>query len=103
MDLIRNTGDVGKYVVIDTRLFDSVPSTFEGLMQELTKHPEAVKFGSPGSKDEFFVVMLKDTCAEVALTAYAQHAASFDKEYASAVLDLADRAGPNSPWCKRPD
>lgn len=103
MDLILNAEGAGRFAVVDTRLLDKVPSTFDELMQELAKHPEAVKFGPPGSKDEFFVVMLKDECAEAALTAYAQHAASFDKEYASAVLDLADRAGPNSPWCKRPD
>ncbi len=105
MDLYRNMNNkcLGKYLVVDVRCFDTLPTTPEEVVEELRKHPEAIKFGSPGSKDEFFVLMLKDQCAEDALKAYAQCASSFDKQFADAVLDLADRAGQNNQWCKRPD
>lgn len=37
------------------------------------------------------------------LEAYANAAGVDDPEYADEVREMADRAGPDSQWCKRPD
>lgn len=58
-----------------------------------------------GEEHEFFVIMLKDECAQAALYAYAQ-GAEFrlgDQEWADEVRELARRSGPASPFCKTPD
>ncbi len=86
MDLLRNaTPDGrGKYALIDNRTGEIVESV-------------------PGSRDEFFVLKLKDVNAEAALRAYSASAAAHDPDYARAVAELADRAGPHHPDCKQPD
>lgn len=58
---------------------------------------------APHGPDEFFVIKLKDRHAAIALRAYAASVADFDPEFAAEISDLADRAGPNSPFCKEPD
>lgn len=52
---------------------------------------------------EFFVMRLKDSAASAGLRSYASVARNFDPEYANEVTDLANRAGPYHPNCKRPD
>lgn len=53
---------------------------------------------------EAFVIRLKDKYAACALRAYAI-AADFDGEldYATDVMMLAQRSGPNHPLCRKPD
>lgn len=101
MKLDRNTEGRGKYALVRLRgLSDDVIKA--KVVDELVSG-HVVEFGSAGDENEFFVVKLKDVCAQAALLAYAGKAAEFDVEYANEVLDLARRAGPDSPWCKRPD
>lgn len=53
---------------------------------------------------ECFVIRLKDQYARSGLLGYADAAAADGElEYAREVVDLANRAGPSHPHCKRPD
>jgi hypothetical protein len=53
---------------------------------------------------EFFPIRLKDKYASHALEAYAISAFhDGEQEYAAEIEQLAARAGPNSPFCKKPD
>ena len=62
-----------------------------------------IEFGLPGTKEEFFVIKLKDKHSKAALLAYAESAEFYDKEFAEEVRELAARAGRDNPWCKDPD
>jgi len=62
-----------------------------------------LEHGMPGTKDEFFVIKLKDLHAKAALLAYAKSAEFYDSEYAADIRDLAARAGRDNVWCKFPD
>lgn len=63
-----------------------------------------IEHGAPGTRNEFFVVMLKDENAHGALLAYANEAAcNGDMELSREVKELVKRAGKNSQWCKKPD
>ncbi len=59
--------------------------------------------GVVGTEGEFFAIMLRDTYARAALHAYAIAALADDFHYGVAVDKMAGRAGPASPYCKRPD
>lgn len=52
---------------------------------------------------EFFVIRVKDKYAAIGLEAYAMAAVIDDPEYAEEIMEMAARAGPNSPFCKSPD
>ena len=86
MKLIRNTAadGLGKYTVVNNLSGKTLD-------------------GHPGAEDEFFVIKLKDKHSQAALRAYADSVRDRDPEYAEQVDDLADRAGPSSPFCKDPD
>lgn len=57
-----------------------------------------------GERNEHFVLMLKDRYTRAALLAYAAEAdKDGETEYAKDVMELADRAGPLSPFAKKPD
>jgi hypothetical protein len=59
---------------------------------------------APGEPSEFFVIKLKDRHARAALLAYAASVeARGDFEYEREIIDLANRAGTCSPFCKDPD
>lgn len=60
-------------------------------------------WGRAGTEAEFMLIRLKDKYAAEALEAYAAAAVEDDPEYAGEIRDMANRAGPNSPWCKAPD
>ena len=62
-----------------------------------------IDWGITGTDKEFFLIRLKDKYAEAGLRNYARAAAADDEEYANEVFEMANRAGPNSPFCKRPD
>ena len=83
-----------------------------------------VIFGEPHEKDEFFVLMLRDRFTQGALRGYAAEVRKYAEElrradtyridsksgslpgldrYADWVSELAERAGPDNPWCKTPD
>lgn len=86
MKLIRNTDPdgQGKYTVVNNLTGKTLD-------------------GHPGAEDEFFVIKLKDKHSQAALRAYAASVRDADPEYAGQVDELADRAGPSSPFCKNPD
>jgi hypothetical protein len=107
LDRHINQDGVGKYALIKMRKL----AEYRG-----TVHAPAIKdavnflvergildWGVAGTESEFMVIRLKDAYAAEALEAYAHEAGRFDPEYASEIREMADRAGPNSPWCKKPD
>lgn len=62
-----------------------------------------IDWGQTGTEREFFLIRLKDKYARAALCAYADKAVHDDAEYAEEIMEMACRAGPSSPFCKRPD
>lgn len=122
MKLDRNTnkGGSGKYALVKMRrvrelreALDHQRQTFgqsSDLSYEIVRNSIATlaDFGvlddsEAESEGEFFVIRLRDKYAREALIAYAFAANVDDPEYADEVMALAARAGPNSPFMKRPD
>lgn len=112
MKLDRNVEalDSGKYAVVKLRRLRQIRETepaeqYIRIKRSLDclERAGVLTYGAPGSTDEFFVLMLKDEFAAPALRAYSFEAGSYDVEYADEVNILADRAGLNSPHCKKPD
>lgn len=107
---LDRTGGAGKYAVINLRKLKEAAMRSRGHDSALTNaigtlnDMGLLNYGQPGTPDEHFVIMLKDRHAKAALDAYADSAfAGLDHEYATDVRELADRAGPHSPFCKDPD
>lgn len=104
LDRDINADGKGKYALINLRKLPGARiDTAQDLAAAILANPEAVEFGRIGGPDEFWVIKLKDRHAQEALTAYAVSASADDLEYAVAVEQLASRAGPDSPFCKKPD
>lgn len=104
MKLDRNSaGGQGKYALVNLRKISGQPTTAQELAAAILANPECVEFGAVGSREEFWVIKLKDINADAGLYAYAGKAIERDPEYAAEVAALARRAGPNSPFCKVPD
>jgi hypothetical protein len=112
MKLVRNTTEdgSGKYMLLLTRkldLYRPTASAFEPSpvldAVKLLLDEGVVDDSVPESEGEFFVIRLRDKYARAALLAYSQAAYDDDPEYADEVTELANRAGPNSPFMKRPD
>ncbi len=61
-----------------------------------------IEYGEPGSKEECFVIKLKDKNAPAALDAYAQAAVKTDQELSDDVHELFERAR-RHPSRKQPD
>lgn len=114
MKLDRNivgNGGRGKYAIIKLRELDTY--TEQGAFGEVSKPiADAIKtleeagildWGLEGSEGEFFLIRLKDKYARTALLAYAIGARVDDNEYADEIASMAERAGPRSLFCKRPD
>lgn len=116
MRLDRNkAGSRGKYAVVNlAKLADltkraddigeaaqSLESLLERLGRGFQEERIPVHFAKPGSKYEFFVLMLKDIHSEEALEAYADSVEELDA--ATEIRDLAKRAGRHHPNCKQPD
>jgi hypothetical protein len=103
MKLDRDETGRGKYALVRLRGLPGGPATAESVAAALLEDPSRLVLGEPGSRDEFFAIMLKDANAHPALVAYAARASETDPEYGQAVLGLAARSGPRSPFCKGPD
>lgn len=84
MDRNKNPNGKGKYALLNLR-------------------KNMIEWGCVGDEDEFFVVKLKDKHAKAALEAYANSIREDDEEFADEVMELAMRAGADSPYCKAPD
>lgn len=101
----------GKYALLLLRELDAHDDqkTFGGLPPDISMALETLEkagvidWGTYGSREEFFVIRLKDKNAAEALEAYANEAGKTDPQFADEVRELADRAGPKSPFCKSPD
>lgn len=123
----------GKYALIKTRRIveiekagnDAVAQINSGVRDELIKADRAaitldidvsqaistleaagvLEWGEPGTEGEFFVIKLRDQHARAALWAYADDIGAdlADVEYRKDIRELAFRAGPDSPFCKKPD
>lgn len=103
LDRDTNPDGKGKYVLINLRHLPHSPFNVKELSEMIQVHQVAVEFGEPKTQNEFFPIKLKDKYAQAALKAYADAARPDDPEYADAVEALAKRAGPGSPFCKKPD
>lgn len=86
----------GKYALVNLRNQRRADRDEDGIIQW-------VDDCGPGEEHEFFVIMLKDKHAATALRAYYASIHGDDPEFAAEVLELVDRAGPNSPFCQDPD
>ena len=63
-----------------------------------------VEEDGPGEINEHFVIMLKDRSARAALLGYAKSEREFgNEEFSADVMELANRAGPLHPHCKKAD
>lgn len=115
MKLDRNANDDGggKYALLKIRVLndmransafeDDMPPEISAAIKVLAK-AGVIDWGARGTESEFFVIKLKDENAGRALFEYASSAeGNGDKEYADEVRDMAFRAGPRSPFCKKPD
>ena len=110
MRLIRNiTKDHrGKYGVVRMLRLPDDPGAradVDYALRTLERHG-MMEWGEPKTEGEFFVLMLKDVYAGPALKAYALALTddeAGDVAYGKDVAELMDRAGTNSPFCKRPD
>lgn len=116
MRLDRNNGGQGKYAIVNMRKLREMTThekdPFGRLGNELRtaldilERRGILEYGEEDSKEEFFVIKLKDRFAAVALNAYAAALSGeklFDIDYAADIRELAGRAGESSPWCKTPD
>lgn len=111
LDRDINADGLGKYAVINLRKLREMCSSnpFLHWSPEVANALQtlddigAIDWGKVGEKDEFFVMKLRDKYAGHALRQYAHAVSCDDPEYAHAVLELANRAGENSLFCKTPD
>jgi predicted transcriptional regulator len=127
MKLERNINGTGrgKYGLIKTRRLAEIDDAAEHQRRNVTgitdmRNQERVRYaisiledagviewGEPGTEGEFFVIKLRDLHARAALTAYcddiAKDSPHHDVEYQKDVRQLSFRAGPDSPFCKKPD
>lgn len=85
------------------RLERNISRDSKGKFAVINLRKNTVEWGEPNTREEFFVIKLKDKYARVALEAYAAAAKFDDPEYAKDVAELAARSGDKNPFCKRPD
>ena len=105
LDRDINADGEGKYALVSLRKFrDLCKDRAIAAAFDLLRDAGIIEIGAVGTIAEAFPIKLRDKYARVALIAYAGMAhACGDSEYASAVLQMAERAGPKSPFCKKPD
>ena len=116
MKLDRNTPERqgrNKYAVVSMRRVATInaeapPATREAVNNALGVLFSAgvLSYGKANSPQEFFVIMLKDRFADMAIGAYALRAMEQGGEFAEFgrdVMKLAERSGVYSPFKKFPD
>lgn len=110
LDRNLNANGMGKYALLKLRKLEEMRSgTFGELPPSVTAaikllEREGILDWGDAPETEFFVIRLKDKYARGPLCEYAT-AAEMDGEweYGKEVRELASRAGPAHPNCKRPD
>lgn len=112
LDRNINGNGRGKYALLLLRQIDNFirpDDPFQRVNQRIVdalrtlEDAGIIDWGLQGTESEFMVFRLKDRYAAEALEAYANEAGRFDPEYADEIREMADRAGPKSPWCKTSD
>jgi len=110
MKLDRNINGAarGKYGLIKTRRIEElrklngcIPANIADALFTLAECGVLDWGATP--ETEFFVMRLKDQYAISGLYSYGLAALKDDPEYGGEVIDLAKRAGPYHPSCKKPD
>lgn len=104
MKLDRNITDdgLGKYALLNLRKLQQCGNHGVEDALALLESLGVLEWGREGSKEEFFVIKLRDMNAPTALYAYAASAALHDIEFADEVAALAERAKLH-PGRKEPD
>lgn len=108
-DRSLNADGLGKYALLKLRNYPKPDAPGrESVDQALSVLSQAgmLDMGYVGTESEFFLMRLKDKYSLKALLAYQRAVCDdepTDTEYAQEILDMANRAGPNSQWCKKPD
>jgi hypothetical protein len=107
LDRNINSDGMGKYALIKLRNYPARLNA-QGRARvddalSILQDFKMLDFGNVGSESEFMVIKLKDKYARVALVAYSEAALLDDPEYATEIAEMAERSGPASPWCKKPD
>lgn len=107
MRLDRTANGRNKYAILNMRKVEALPEiekrAAEAAMKALAD-AGILDFGPAGTESEFFVIRLRDKYATHALQSYAGAAwRDGEEEYSNDIVDLADRSGSWSPFCKKPD
>lgn len=109
LDRNINANGRGKYALLKLRKMDEVTTRFTELGKAvldavaLLEREGILDWGNT-VKSEFFVIRLKDEYADDALFRYALSARiAGDDDYAREIIEMAERAGPSHPNCKKPD
>lgn len=109
LDRNVNSDGRGKYALIKMRALDNANGAdlkAAGDALDALDRLGALDCGNAETESEFLVLRLKDKWAYKGLMGYfgaIMDDCAPDLEYAQEILDMAKRAGPFSPWCKRPD
>lgn len=113
---IEGNGGRGKYALLKLRNLEGWPDYFgtprkdgaipAGLYNAIKtlENAEILDWGTSDSESEFFVIRLKDKYSASALFGYADAAdRDGEHEFAAEIREMAFRAGPAHPDCKKPD
>lgn len=106
MRLVRNTTKDGscKYALIRLDKMRSDGVDIAQLQQQLGPLSRYLEIAGKGDPEEALVIKLKDINSPAAIGGYS--GATYDggdTELAEDVIGLLQRAGKNSPFCKKPD
>lgn len=101
----------GKYALLKLRVLESFSATdrtFDKLPPDIARalnilEQNGILDWGDKPETEFFVMRVKDKYAGDGLAGYAMAAILDDPEYAEEIMEMAGRAGHNSPHCKAPD
>lgn len=112
LDRNLNANKRGKYALLKLRKLDDFTSPGDPFQEVAEPVADAIDvlvkagildWGIEDTESEFFLIRLKDKYAQIALAHYANAARVDDPEYAAEIDAMAMRAGPSSPFCKKPD
>jgi hypothetical protein len=108
LDRNNNPDGKGKYALVKLRNFPAeqwAQNEVAFALKTLAAHG-MLDYGDLGTESEFMVMRLKDKYAYKGLMGYFRAVSDDDEpdlEYAQEILDMANRSGPHSQWCKKPD
>lgn len=109
LDRNVNSDGRGKYALLKLRALDKASGkelAAAGDAMSTLERLGILDWGNIGTESEFMVMRIKDKYAYKGLMGYLRAVTDDDEpdfEYAQDILEMAKRAGPFSPWCKKPD